>query len=254
MNSADYYRYLRADGFHPELKIKEFYERWPSVQCALDLGANNGYHSVGLARAHPDAKVYAVEAGEATFAELNQKVVAAKLTQQIVPVFAAVQDDPLRKTVEFNFCIEQPGRSGIHPFWFELSEDKRKAMTYAPAVQVPAITVDQLVEQRGLTRLDFCKADLEGGEYAALLGARQTLRKLRPVVVFERSLDAEKHYHYGKADWFKLFAGADYTQIAFDGAVLTDQNYYDYWYIFAAPNEQLDAVRATLASVRDASQ
>jgi FkbM family methyltransferase len=253
MNSIDYYKYLRADGFHPELKIKAFYEKFRPIRCALDLGANNGFHSLGLARAHPQGKVYAVEAGEATFGELKQKIAAANLGHQITPVYAAVQDDPTLETVEFNFCVDHPGRSGIHPFWFELPPERRVEMSYAPPVKVPAITVDKLMDQNGLPNLDFCKADLEGGEYSALCGARHTMRVHRPVVVFERSLDAEKHYRYTKDDWFKLFAEAGYRQMAFDGSTLSDKNYYDFWYVFAAPNESADKVAEILRAVRDES-
>lgn len=41
-------------------------------------------------------------------------------------------------------------------------------------------TIDDLVEQEGLTRLDLVKLDIEGAEPHALRGARRTLRELRP--------------------------------------------------------------------------
>ncbi len=47
-------------------------------------------------------------------------------------------------------------------------------------VRVPVTTIDKLVSELGLTRVDFIKMDIEGAERYALAGARQSLRKYRP--------------------------------------------------------------------------
>lgn len=55
-----------------------------------------------------------------------------------------------------------------------------------PTTSVPAVTVDDLVEQRGWERLDVVKIDVEGSEPAVLAGmARLFARGLRPAIVFE---------------------------------------------------------------------
>jgi FkbM family methyltransferase len=46
---------------------------------------------------------------------------------------------------------------------------------------VPRLTIDSLE----LQALDFLKMDIEGGEVDALFGARETLRKFKPTVLFE---------------------------------------------------------------------
>jgi FkbM family methyltransferase len=45
---------------------------------------------------------------------------------------------------------------------------------------VPSITVDDILAEGHLDRVDFIKMDIEGAEPNALLGARQTLRQFRP--------------------------------------------------------------------------
>ena len=48
------------------------------------------------------------------------------------------------------------------------------------AVQVQLTTIDQIVTELALPRVDFIKMDIEGAEVNALHGARETLRRFRP--------------------------------------------------------------------------
>jgi len=48
------------------------------------------------------------------------------------------------------------------------------------AYQVPVLTIDQLVKELKLERVDFVKMDIEAAEQKALLGARETLTRFRP--------------------------------------------------------------------------
>jgi FkbM family methyltransferase len=45
---------------------------------------------------------------------------------------------------------------------------------------VQAITIDRLVTEQGVEKIDFIKMDIEGAEQAALTGARETLSRWRP--------------------------------------------------------------------------
>jgi FkbM family methyltransferase len=49
-----------------------------------------------------------------------------------------------------------------------------------PSVQVPLTTIDKLVSELGLARVDFIKMDVEGAEGKAIAGARDTLTRFRP--------------------------------------------------------------------------
>jgi FkbM family methyltransferase len=54
------------------------------------------------------------------------------------------------------------------------------------------LTIDDLVRQRGLTRLDFIKLDIEGAELHALRGAEETIRRFQPrlaVSLYHRNED-----------------------------------------------------------------
>jgi FkbM family methyltransferase len=49
-----------------------------------------------------------------------------------------------------------------------------------PGPRVPLTTIDRIVEELGLARVDFIKMDIEGAEERALAGARQTLARFKP--------------------------------------------------------------------------
>ncbi|MCL6546288.1 MAG: FkbM family methyltransferase [Bryobacteraceae bacterium] len=49
-----------------------------------------------------------------------------------------------------------------------------------PSVKLPLTTIDKLVQELKLDRVDYIKMDIEGAEQQALAGARETLRRFHP--------------------------------------------------------------------------
>ncbi len=60
---------------------------------------------------------------------------------------------------------------------------------------VPLTTIDRMVAELRLRRLDFVKMDIEGAEEPALTGAQTTLARFRPrmsITVYHRPQDRER--------------------------------------------------------------
>jgi FkbM family methyltransferase len=58
--------------------------------------------------------------------------------------------------------------------------DVHRATPRDESVQVPLTTIDQLVNDLSLERVDFIKMDIEGSEQRAILGAKNTIARFKP--------------------------------------------------------------------------
>ena len=63
---------------------------------------------------------------------------------------------------------------------FVINQEKDKADTHAADEKLPLTTIDKLVTELKLERVDFIKMDIEGAEVRALNGARETIAKYHP--------------------------------------------------------------------------
>jgi FkbM family methyltransferase len=107
----------------------------------------------------------------------------------------AVEPDPLnaeairrnlsRDVAEGRLVVIEKGLWS-HAGVLRLERHEASAMTTleeGPAekgLEIPVVTIDGLVAELGLDRVDFIKLDIEGSERQALQGASDTLARLRP--------------------------------------------------------------------------
>ncbi|MDB5369370.1 MAG: FkbM family methyltransferase [Roseomonas sp.] len=147
----------------------------------VDVGAHDGLLTLPLA-ALPGARVLAFEPLPSAFArltracagrgiELHRQALGDRPGQQALslPVLAGVPQEQWASTVK-TFTGH-----GAH--------------VEAVAMEVPVVTLDS----QGLTDLTAMKVDAEGAEYEVLRGARETLRRCRPVL----SLELEERHRAG---------------------------------------------------------
>lgn len=132
-------------------------DRW----TIIDIGAGLGDFTAYAAYRAPNGRVLAFEPFPESFALLQQNVSLNKLDNVAASPCA---------------IAEKPGSLALN---IGLGEAVQHSTTQAgtDAIDVPAITLQQVFDEHGLDRCDFLKMDIEGGEYAILHGADTALLK-----------------------------------------------------------------------------
>jgi FkbM family methyltransferase len=141
----------------------ELYLREDDV--ALDVGANIGITAALLSQRLHRGRIHAFEPAATVFSALERNIAA----NQLINVTAhnlALSD----KSGHVNFNDSSA--------YGHISTDES-------GHRVRAATVDEVVAELGLQRLDFIKIDVEGFEEAVLKGAASTIKRFQPVIYLE---------------------------------------------------------------------
>ncbi len=142
----------------------------PDSVC-LDIGANIGYFTLTLAElVGRHGKVLAFEPTQYARKRLRENVALNGYLQvDIYPNF--VSDKKGRQEVKIESTYRLDGRSS------------------AETQEIEAITIDSL----DLAKLEFIKIDTDGNETHIIRGGRQTLKRLKPAMLFEVSSFLTNH-------------------------------------------------------------
>lgn len=145
---------------------------------AFDIGANIGVHSLTLARAvGAGGRVLAFEPNPPVRRVLTRNLALNRLDQVIVFECALGSEAgkmELRVPDPASPEASNPGLASLVAL-----------ETAHHLVRVPVRTVDQIVDDVGLDRVDLVKIDVQGYEYDVLLGMRDTLNRFSPALIFE---------------------------------------------------------------------
>lgn len=154
-----------------EIFIREDYafEVTHLVKVVMDLGANVGYGAIYFARRFPEARIIAVEPSPANFSIL---VLNTQAYPNIIPVQAAVWSH----ACTLRFENEQAGHSD-----YRVGE----APDASSPSSIRAVTVQELMDQHGVSRIDLLKIDIEGTEKELFAASSDTgwLAKTRLLVI-----------------------------------------------------------------------
>ena len=146
----------------PKLQdLEEVLSLLPKGRIAIDGGANVGAYARLLA-SHFDI-VHAFEPAPDTFEALRRNIEDWGLIQRVITHNVALSDSADKVALS----LKRGGRS--------------VSRTISGPGNLPATTIDAL----DFHNVDLIKLDLEGYEFQALTGARVTLQRCQPAVMFE---------------------------------------------------------------------
>jgi len=147
----------------------------------IDVGANIGAHTLPIARAvGRDGRVFAIEPTDYASHKLHANIALnPELRDRIHAIQAMLVDRPSTApapTIYSSWPLEKS--DDTHP-----SHGGRLKTCSGASVT----TLDDVVAERGIDRIDLIKIDIDGYECTMLRGALATLRRFKPVLVMEIS-------------------------------------------------------------------
>ncbi|MCC7124475.1 MAG: FkbM family methyltransferase [Acidobacteria bacterium] len=157
----------------------------------LDIGAHEGSVLTDMIRLAPHGRHHAFEPLPHLAARLRESFPGVHIHQ------AAVSDAPGQ--AQYVYVENAPAYSGLREREYDRA-DPRKTL-----IDVEVVQIDKLIPAD--ESIAFIKLDIEGGEYHALKGASETIRRCQPVIVFEASVRSTGQYGVTPEQMFGMLAG-----------------------------------------------
>lgn len=136
----------------------------------IDIGAHTGAFLSQFLTLAPLGHHFAFEPIPSLAAQIRQQFPNAEVANCALSDFSGSAD--------FYYVPDFPGWSGLKTQHYPLPTEPRK-------IQVEVNCLDAILDPD--YRVDFIKVDVEGAELNVFQGARQTLRKWRPIILFEHA-------------------------------------------------------------------
>jgi FkbM family methyltransferase len=138
----------------------------------IDVGANVGFMTLLLAsRVGPRGRVVAFEPTDGAWARLRRNLALNEFPQVKAEKLAVGDADGVVARAKIQSSYRVDGKDVVAEQEFDV------------------VTLDAYVARAAMDRLDFVKIDVDGMEPHVLRGGRETLRLLRPALLFEIAPD-----------------------------------------------------------------
>lgn len=140
-------------------------------EVIVDAGANVGLASIYFANRYPDSKIIAIEPEKSNYEMLKSNVAAYS---NIIPLHAALWD----KNETINLVDPGLGNWG---FMTEGSETDGKQDNISH--EVKGMTVDKIMLDHNIERIDVLKIDIEGAEREVFINSSAWIEKVDSLIV-----------------------------------------------------------------------
>lgn len=187
-------------GFEPEA-TSVFRRLLRPDDVIVDVGANFGWYTTLFAQLTPMGRVYAFEPVPETFGRLLETLALNEMSEKVTAVQAAVSDAIGTCSI---FTFEKG--SG----YASLSSLGEKSYR---TVEVPKLTLDEYLSDRGVSHVDFLKCDTEGSELMVLQGARELLHSPgAPMIFIELNDQTFRAFGYTEDDVWQSLCSHGYDR------------------------------------------
>jgi FkbM family methyltransferase len=163
--------YIFRDALEPELEHLE--KLLIPGGTFIDVGANTG--------------IYTLKAGKYLSANGGTVIALEPFPDMLATLSHNVRANGLGNVRLRNLCAGERTHAAAlwmnfdRPASFSIAKRDDGATSFSTLV----VTLDELAEWEGLSRLDYLKIDVEGVEAQVLAGARKTITRFRPIIQVE---------------------------------------------------------------------
>ena len=166
---------IRGDLFEQHIILGPLKTIIQKSKVILDIGANNGNHTLAYSfLSQPECSIYAFEPQKFVFNHLENTVKLNDHTREKVKLFNKAVGDTCRTDTMCTVDITTPQNLG-------------GVSIGTGGEEVEMITIDSL----NIKSCDFVKMDVEGYESHVILGAKDTISKFKPIIMFEHNRQSE---------------------------------------------------------------
>ncbi|OCA80282.1 hypothetical protein BBH99_15965 [Chryseobacterium contaminans] len=166
----------------------------------IDIGGNIGVFSLNASKiVGKEGRVYAFEAFKPNYEKFSQHLSINRFNNVILE-HLAVADKNDYIEILYN---ENYGNVGMASSYLENFTAKEK---------VKSIILDDYVRNQQIPRIDLIKIDIEGGEFAALLGMQEILTHYKPKIIIEINNIALKNSSHSEEELIRLLVDKGYSQ------------------------------------------
>jgi FkbM family methyltransferase len=202
----------------------------------LDVGGHAGQFTKLFSKMVPEGQVFTFEPSVYSRSIL-QVMAGLKYLQNVYVLPFGLADKPGH--AEIHTPVKKKGSFGYGLAFVGSKDDYQREVVSS---QIVLSSIDQVVKALAISRVDFIKADIEGGELSLLLGAEETLKMHKPALLLEiDDFALARNHHSGKQlvnylydlgynniqqidiDNAKIISQVDFSQEKFNGDYLFRQ-------------------------------
>lgn len=211
-------------GKYQEHVTKNKLLKFPKDSVFIDVGANMGVMSLKFAQLAPEGKVYSFEPTHYSLARLKRNL---ELNPQLASRIEVVNSFVSSKTsananikAYASWKVNGTRTEDAHPVHLGIAKSTEG---------VGSTSLDDFCQRKSLTKITLIKIDTDGHEYDVLLGARETIKKYRPQIIFEAGIYAMTEKKIDFSFYVKYFNELEYSLFdSIKAEELTADNYLRY--------------------------
>jgi len=169
---------------HEPLTTKFVEKNLKEGMTCIDMGANIGYYALlESKKVGVNGKVFAFEPSPANFQCLSKNIKLNDVHNMQLYNFACGDKDDFISFIvndQSNLCRVVEENSA------ELKKIKNSTVgNVIDVIKIPLKKLDSVIKQESISKVDFIRMDLEGYEFKAYCGMRESIQKFHPQLLIE---------------------------------------------------------------------